>query len=221
MNTHHFSVFSGKRPASACIPRPSSQRRRTTVTSPGNENNRGVERSLPTTQKTSSILDSAVLSSLEALMMPPEEEVMESENTLEESIELSGDGEEEDKQHRSDETRGRNTHEEKDSSRMGEMHKATQKKEDEKEVDVVEIKIADFGLARTIPFPLRPMTHEVVTLWYRAPEVLLGLSHYTAAIDVWSVGCVLIELLYGRPIFPGDVVSSINGLCVVTSLVGN
>lgn len=47
------------------------------------------------------------------------------------------------------------------------------------------------------------MTEYVVTRWYRAPELLLSCDHYTAAIDMWSVGCILAELLGRRPLFPG------------------
>lgn len=54
------------------------------------------------------------------------------------------------------------------------------------------------------------MTHEVVTLWYRAPEILLGYDQYTTAIDMWSVGCVFMELLLGRAVFAGEVVWSRN-----------
>ena len=53
------------------------------------------------------------------------------------------------------------------------------------------LKIADFGLARSFTYPMQPLTHEVVTLWYRAPEILLGLEVYTAAIDMWAVGCII------------------------------
>ena len=54
------------------------------------------------------------------------------------------------------------------------------------------LKLGDFGLAREVNFPGRePLTNRVVTLWYRAPELLLGEIHYTGKIDVWSVGCVL------------------------------
>ena len=51
------------------------------------------------------------------------------------------------------------------------------------------------------------MTEYVVTRWYRAPELLLSCDHYTAAIDMWSVGCILAELLGRRPLFPGGWVS--------------
>jgi len=68
------------------------------------------------------------------------------------------------------------------------------------------LKLADFGLARAFGIPLRTYTHEVVTLWYRAPEVLLGSRHYSTALDMWSVGCILAEMAMqnGTAIFPGD-----------------
>jgi len=67
------------------------------------------------------------------------------------------------------------------------------------------LKLADFGLARAFGIPMRTYTHEVVTLWYRAPEVLLGSRHYSTAIDMWSVGCIFAEMaLQGQPLFPGD-----------------
>jgi len=52
--------------------------------------------------------------------------------------------------------------------------------------------------------PLRPYTHEVVTLWYRSPEILLGSKEYSCAVDIWSVACILAEMLTKIPIFPGD-----------------
>jgi len=67
------------------------------------------------------------------------------------------------------------------------------------------LKLADFGLARAFGIPLRTYTHEVVTLWYRAPEVLLGSRHYSTSIDMWSVGCIMAEMIMkGSPLFPGD-----------------
>ena len=57
------------------------------------------------------------------------------------------------------------------------------------------LKIADFGLARAFGLPLRNYTHEVVTLWYKAPEVLLGSKYYTTAVDVWSIGCIFAEMV--------------------------
>jgi len=66
------------------------------------------------------------------------------------------------------------------------------------------LKLADFGLARAFGIPLRTYTHEVVTLWYKAPEVLLGAKFYTTSVDVWSVGCIFAEMVKGRALFPGD-----------------
>uniref|UniRef100_A0A803PXH0 Protein kinase domain-containing protein n=1 Tax=Cannabis sativa TaxID=3483 RepID=A0A803PXH0_CANSA len=53
------------------------------------------------------------------------------------------------------------------------------------------LKIADLGLARAFTVPLKKYTHEILTLWYRAPEVLLGATHYSTGVDMWSVGCIL------------------------------
>ncbi|XWS69202.1 hypothetical protein CRYUN_Cryun04dG0159300 [Craigia yunnanensis] len=66
-----------------------------------------------------------------------------------------------------------------------------------------ELKICDFGLARQYGSPLKPYTHLVVTLWYRAPELLLGAREYSTAIDVWSLGCIMAELLLKEPLFNG------------------
>jgi len=66
-----------------------------------------------------------------------------------------------------------------------------------------ELKLADFGLARCFGIPVRSFTHEVVTLWYRSPEVLLGSRHYSTPIDLWSVGCIFAEMASGKPLFPG------------------
>ncbi|KZW02932.1 Pkinase-domain-containing protein [Exidia glandulosa HHB12029] len=81
------------------------------------------------------------------------------------------------------------------------------------------LKLADFGLARAFGIPLRTYTHEVVTLWYRAPEVLLGSRHYSTAIDMWSVGCIVAEMvLRGCPLFPGD--SEIDQIFKIFQLLG-
>ncbi|CAG0920769.1 unnamed protein product [Notodromas monacha] len=66
------------------------------------------------------------------------------------------------------------------------------------------IKMADFGLARCAGVPLRVYTHEIVTLWYRAPEVLLGCPRYSDAVDIWSVGCIFAEMFLKKPLFQGD-----------------
>lgn len=66
------------------------------------------------------------------------------------------------------------------------------------------IKLADFGLARAFGIPVRVYTHEVVTLWYRAPEILLGSQRYSTPVDVWSIGCIFAEMVTKRPLFHGD-----------------
>ncbi|KAF1935034.1 cell division control protein 2 [Clathrospora elynae] len=66
------------------------------------------------------------------------------------------------------------------------------------------LKLADFGLARAFGVPLRTYTHEVVTLWYRAPEILLGVRQYSTGVDMWSVGCIFAEMCTRKPLFPGD-----------------
>ncbi|KAJ9109229.1 Cyclin-dependent kinase catalytic subunit [Naganishia friedmannii] len=80
------------------------------------------------------------------------------------------------------------------------------------------LKLADFGLARAFGIPLRTYTHEVVTLWYRAPEVLLGSRHYSTAIDMWSVGCIFAEMAMRQPLFPGD--SEIDEIFKIFRLLG-
>lgn len=83
-----------------------------------------------------------------------------------------------------------------------------------------QIKVADFGLARTYGDPLGDMTQLVVTLWYRfvhhlvsqpqsltwvdrSPELLLGATEYTTAVDMWSIGCIFGELILKEPLLPG------------------
>lgn len=66
------------------------------------------------------------------------------------------------------------------------------------------LKIGDFGLATFYePDQKQPLTSRVVTLWYRAPELLLGATEYGVAIDLWSTGCIIAELFAGKPIMPG------------------
>eukprot|EP00090_Calanus_glacialis_P001786 TRINITY_DN11317_c0_g1_i2.p1 TRINITY_DN11317_c0_g1~~TRINITY_DN11317_c0_g1_i2.p1 ORF type:complete len:316 (-),score=120.40 TRINITY_DN11317_c0_g1_i2:136-1083(-) len=66
------------------------------------------------------------------------------------------------------------------------------------------IKLADFGLARAFGIPVRVYTHEVVTLWYRAPEILLGSQKYSCPIDIWSLGTIFAEMINKKPLFQGD-----------------
>ncbi|CAG2162624.1 unnamed protein product [Oppiella nova] len=69
-----------------------------------------------------------------------------------------------------------------------------------------ELKLADFGLARAKSVPTKTYSNEVVTLWYRPPDVLLGSTEYTTSIDMWGVGCIFFEMASGRPLFPGSTV---------------
>lgn len=80
------------------------------------------------------------------------------------------------------------------------------------------VKIADFGLARYYGLPLKPMTPKVVTLWYRSPELLLNSRTQTTALDMWSGGCILGELLAHKPLLPGK--SEINQLELIINLLG-
>ncbi|XP_072947677.1 cyclin-dependent kinase 5 homolog isoform X4 [Epargyreus clarus] len=66
-----------------------------------------------------------------------------------------------------------------------------------------ELKLADFGLARAKSVPSHTYSHEVVTLWYRPPDVLLGSTEYSTSLDMWGVGCIFVEMLCGVPTFPG------------------
>ena len=86
------------------------------------------------------------------------------------------------------------------------------------------VKLCDFGLCRSVaektdavgPKPV--LTDYVATRWYRAPEILLGSPQYTKAVDMWAVGCILGEMLNGRPIFPGT--STMNQLEKILELTG-
>ncbi|ESO03620.1 hypothetical protein HELRODRAFT_80026 [Helobdella robusta] len=69
--------------------------------------------------------------------------------------------------------------------------------------EIGELKLADFGLARAKSVPSHTYSNEVVTLWYRPPDVLLGSTDYTTSLDMWGVGCIFIEMITGSAIFPG------------------
>jgi cyclin-dependent kinase 8/11 len=76
-----------------------------------------------------------------------------------------------------------------------------------------QVKLADFGLARIYKDPIKALTdveRVVVTLWYRAPELLLGAKHYTKAVDMWSVGCIFAEILNTRELFCGKEAEGTN-----------
>merc|ERR1712025_1116510 len=89
------------------------------------------------------------------------------------------------------------------------------------------MKVCDFGLARSIASlenpsssgPAPVLTDYVATRWYRAPEILLGSTKYTFGVDMWSAGCILGELLAGRPIFPGT--STMNQLDRILEVTGH
>ena len=81
--------------------------------------------------------------------------------------------------------------------------------------------MADFGLARSLdkkPDQQPLLTDYVATRWYRAPEILLGSNKYTKGVDMWSLGCILAELLLGKPVFPGT--STLNQLDRVMEVTG-
>ena len=69
------------------------------------------------------------------------------------------------------------------------------------------VKIGDFGLARGYGIPVKNLTHEVVTLWYRPPDVLLGNKTYGTTVDMWSIGCIFAEMVNGKPLFTGNTES--------------
>lgn len=80
------------------------------------------------------------------------------------------------------------------------------------------LKIGDFGLAKFYGSPNRLYTHQVVTRWYRAPELLFGARNYATGIDIWATGCILAELLLRVPLFPGE--SDLDQLSKIFELLG-
>lgn len=81
------------------------------------------------------------------------------------------------------------------------------------------LKIGDFGLAKLYGSPNRINTHQVVTRWYRAPELLFGAKQYSVCIDMWAVGCILAELLLRVPFLPGE--SDLDQLTKIFQVFGN
>jgi serine/threonine protein kinase len=63
------------------------------------------------------------------------------------------------------------------------------------------IKLCDFGLAKKFEMPMNEMTPRIGTLWYRAPEILLGTRQYSVTAEMWSIGCIMAEIAEGRPLF--------------------
>lgn len=80
------------------------------------------------------------------------------------------------------------------------------------------LKIADFGMARAFSLPLPKYTHEVVTTWYRAPEILFGSEEYALPIDMWSTGCIVVEMATGSALFRGD--SEIDTIFQIFQMLG-
>merc|ERR1711971_316412 len=80
------------------------------------------------------------------------------------------------------------------------------------------LKVCDFGLARHYGEPDRIYTRNVITLWYRAPELLMGQRRYTTAVDIWSIGCVFAEIFLRKPLFSGG--SELHQLTLIYELTG-
>ncbi|EME28234.1 Cyclin-dependent kinase 7 [Galdieria sulphuraria] len=80
------------------------------------------------------------------------------------------------------------------------------------------LKLTDFGLSKLFASPYRKYTNQVVTRWYRAPELLFGATQYGTGIDMWSVGCIFAEMMLRQPYFPGD--SDIDQLSKIYSALG-
>ena len=80
------------------------------------------------------------------------------------------------------------------------------------------LKIADFGLGRSVGLPPRPLTPTVVTLWYRGPELLFGGTTYDMALDMWAVGCIFCEMLSNEALLPGR--SEMNQIELIVNLLG-
>jgi len=70
-------------------------------------------------------------------------------------------------------------------------------------LDSLELKLADFGLGKSCGIPVNKLTSEVVTLWYRAPDILLGNNNYGNGVDLWAVGCIFAEMVTGKPLVAG------------------
>ncbi|VDP57241.1 unnamed protein product [Schistosoma curassoni] len=82
-----------------------------------------------------------------------------------------------------------------------------------------DLKLADFGLARAKSIPIKTYSNEVVTLWYRPPDILLGSTEYSTHIDMWGVGCIFYEMATGWPLFPGSTVEE--QLTLIFKRLGN
>ncbi len=81
------------------------------------------------------------------------------------------------------------------------------------------VRICDFGLARTVHQPLRPYTEEVMSLWYRAPELCISNKNYSVGVDTWAIGCIFAEMASGRPLFVAKQTSEL--LLQIIGTIGN
>lgn len=79
--------------------------------------------------------------------------------------------------------------------------------------------ICDLGLARTVHMPLRPYSQEILTLWYKAPEMCISNREYSVGVDSWSIGCIFVEMLTAKPLFPAS--SSSELLTMMVKVLGN
>jgi serine/threonine protein kinase len=84
--------------------------------------------------------------------------------------------------------------------------------------DDLQVKIADFGIARQMHYPFHVYTNRIMTLWYRSPEILLGEDAYDTSVDLWSLGCILAEMVVGSPVFMGH--ESVEILEQITKVLG-
>jgi len=82
-----------------------------------------------------------------------------------------------------------------------------------------EVKLADFGLARSFADPYSPMSHQVITRWYRPPELFYKARYYSGGVDIWSVGCVFAELVLRTPFMAGN--SDIQQLDLICQAIGS
>ena len=105
---------------------------------------------------------------------------------------------------------------------IGQAEEAARMEGDGQKADAIHpthvLKLADFGLARAFGIPVRQYTREVITLWYRAPEILLGCKQYSTPVDIWSIGCIFSEMAMLKPLFPGD--SEIDQLFKIFQVLG-
>jgi serine/threonine protein kinase len=81
------------------------------------------------------------------------------------------------------------------------------------------LKIADFGLSRSLEIRVPPYSSEVVTLWYRPPELLMGSTSYKFHVDIWSLGCIIYEMITLEPLFPGE--NKENQLAIIRQKAGS